>query len=113
MNKKGQALVEFIIILPIIIFIMLAIIDYGLISHNKNKLENIIGDVSSMLKNNETNDEINKFLNKNDSTLKVDIEESDKYINVRLYKKYNYITPGLNKIFNIDEIGVERIIYYE
>ena len=29
MNKKGQALVEFILILPILIFILLAIVDIG------------------------------------------------------------------------------------
>lgn len=113
MNKKGQALVEFIIILPILIFILLAIIDYGTISYTKNKLENIIGDVSSMYKNNETDEEVNRFLNNNDKDLKIDISREDKYINVKLYKTYDYITPGLNKIFKSDEISVERTIYYE
>ena len=34
-SKKGQALVEFIIILPILIFILLAVVDYGMISYTK------------------------------------------------------------------------------
>lgn len=113
MNKKGQALVEFIIILPIIIFILLAIIDYGTISHTKNKLENITTDISSMIKNNETDEEIINFVNDNDNSLNVDIKREDKYINLKLYKKYNYITPGLNKIFKTDRIELERKIYYE
>lgn len=113
MNRKGQALVEFIIILPILIFILLAIIDYGTISYTKNKLENIIVDVSNMYKNNETDEEVNRFLNNNDKDLKIDVNKEDKYINVKLYKTYDYITPGLKKIFKSDEICVERTIYYE
>jgi len=113
MNKRGQALVEFIIILPILIFIMLAIIDYGTISYNKSKIENIVTDVSSMFKNNETEEEINKFINNNDKLLKLDVKYEEKYIDIKIYKEYDYITPGLNKIFKSNEISIERKIYYE
>ena len=113
MNRKGQALVEFIIILPIIIFMLLAIIDYGTISYTKSKLENIVGDVSSMLKNKETMEEIQNFVFTNDKYLKIQVEQEDKYINLKLYKEYDYITPGLSKLFNNNEISVERTIYYE
>ena len=37
MNKKGQALVEFIIILPVIIFIIMVIIDFMMIFTYKNE----------------------------------------------------------------------------
>lgn len=111
MNKRGQALVEFIIILPIMIFIMLAIIDYGMISYTKSKIENIITDVGNMYKNNESEDEIKDFIKSNDKLLNSVINFDDKYINIKLYKKYDYITPGLNKIFKVNEISVERKIY--
>ena len=39
MNKKGQALVEFIVILPVIIFIVMMIVDFMTIFSYKNKLE--------------------------------------------------------------------------
>lgn len=113
MNKKGQALVEFIIILPILIFILLAIIDYGMISYNKSKMENILNDVSVMLKNDELVDEINRFVSSNDNDMKLNIKYEDKYINLKLSKKYNYLTPGLNKIFKLEEISAERKIYRE
>lgn len=45
MNKKGQALIEFIIILPIFIMMMLAVFDCVRIYSEKNKLESIIEDV--------------------------------------------------------------------
>ena len=113
MNKKGQALVEFIIILPILIFIMLAIIDYGMISYNKTKMENLIADVAGMYKNNESEEEIKDFIHFNDKNIKTNISYEDKYINLLLSKKYDYITPGLNKLFKINEITIERKIYNE
>ena len=113
MDKKGQALVEFIIILPILIFIMLAIIDYGIISYNKSKIENLITDVSIMLKNNESEEEIRNFIISNDRDITVNINSEGKYIYLTLGKKYEYITPGLNKLFKVNEITIERKIYYE
>ena len=112
-SKKGQALVEFIIILPILIFILLAVMDYGVISFNKSRLENIITDVGKMYKNNEVDEEINKFIKSNDKELSIKTTYEDKYINIKLYKNYNYITPGLDKIFKTKEISVERKIYNE
>lgn len=47
MNKKGQALVEFVLILPILIFIVLSIVDVGRIMIMKNHLESLIGDIDS------------------------------------------------------------------
>ena len=38
MNKKGQALVEFILILPVLLLIVMAIIDIGNIFLNKYDL---------------------------------------------------------------------------
>lgn len=113
MNKKGQALVEFIIILPIIIFILFMIIDYGIISYNRQKLENIISDIVKMKTNNESDEEIKEFIKSNDKDILIKLDEKDKYINITLEKKYNYITPGLDKIFNKDNILIERKIYNE
>ena len=39
-NKKGQALVEFVIILPIFILLVFCLIDFGRIISIKNDLEN-------------------------------------------------------------------------
>ena len=113
MNKKGQALVEFIIILPILIFILFAIIDFGLISYNRNKMENLITDISKMYSNNESVEEIESFISSNDKDISVSFKNEEKYVNIILDKKYDYITPGLNKIFNTSDIKIERKIYNE
>ena len=45
MNRKGQALIEFVLILPIFILILFATVDFGLILSKKNELENTSVDV--------------------------------------------------------------------
>ena len=46
MNKKGQALVEFIIILPVFLMLLLAVFDYVKIIQTKMDLESVIEDYS-------------------------------------------------------------------
>ena len=113
-NKKGQALVEFIIILPIILFIMLIVIDFSLILLNKNRMENILNDVVNMYKNSETIEKIDEFVNENIKETEVSFKANNEYINVYMNKDYIFLTPGLSKIFGNDyKISVERAVYYE
>ena len=44
MNKKGQALIEFVMILPILLLIVFALVDFGRIILCRIHLEGIIGD---------------------------------------------------------------------
>ena len=113
MNKRGQALVEFIIILPLIIIVMLAIIDYGSISFNKNKMEGLINDIDRMYTNSESIDEIKNFVSKNDSDIDISFVDDDKYTKIILKKNFKYITPGIESILKNNEIKVERVIYHE
>ena len=70
MNKKGQALIEFIIILPIFIMLMLAVFDYVRIYSEKSNLESVIEDV---ILSNELNDD-------NITVLKETEKDKTKYI---------------------------------
>ena len=45
MNNKGQALVEFIIIIPVLILIILAIFDYSQIIKTRSDLEDMMEEV--------------------------------------------------------------------
>ena len=51
MNKKGQALVEFILILPVLILILFVIIDFGNIFYSKYELQNQSADIVNLLFN--------------------------------------------------------------
>lgn len=114
MNKKGQALVEFVIILPVLLMILFVMIDFGLIIYNKNKLENKINDVVEMISNNESDEDIKSFINEGQNkktTYKV-IEGENKTI--KLFTSVNIITPGLNIVLdNPYKIEVSRVIYDE
>lgn len=107
MNRKGQALVEFVLILPVFLLLFFAVVDFGMILSGKNELENISVDVISMLKNDNTIEEINRIF----SDVSIDINSDNKYTTVKIYKNVKIMTPGLNLILDDPyEIAVERII---
>ena len=62
-NKKGQALVEFVIILPIFIFMLLSIIDIGKIIYFRNQLVSELNEVVDLYKNQKSYDEIADAMN--------------------------------------------------
>ena len=112
MNKKGQALVEFIIILPVFVSMLLGMIDIGKIMFFNNQIESKMDDVVSMYENKYDYEKIKKSITKdlNDTSLK--IKEDENYIEFFLEKKVDIITPGLNLIFdNPYNIKVKRVIY--
>ncbi len=87
MNNKGQALVEFVLILPIIVLLLLAVIDFGLLFHEKMKLENNLNDILIL-----NIDEMEKYAKKNN----LEIEKNEKDLTIK--KEFIFKTPGLNKI---------------
>ena len=114
MNKKGQALVEFVIILPLIVFMLLATIDIGKIFYTKNNLENKLNDVVSMYENDTDIKKIERNLKKDIKNSKLKISEDNTDIKFEITKKVEIITPGLNLIFkNPYEVKVKRVINNE
>lgn len=115
MSKKGQALVEFVLLLPIIIFIILTMFDFGNIIYQKNHLENVLSNVVSLYENNYTEKEIEDKLSLQKEEISIDIENKGrKEISISLEKKVNVITPGLNYVIdNPYEISTSRSIIYE
>ena len=109
-NNKGQVLVEFILILPVILAILLVIIDLGKIFNEKNTLENTSIDIIELYKNGKSFDEIkNKY---NDISITTNIDNN--YLTLKLKKEIEIITPGLNIVLdNPYIIEVERVVYYE
>ena len=110
MNRKGQALIEFVLILPVFILILVAIIDFGLIMGKKNELENMSVDVVTLIKNGKNIDEINNMY----SDVLITKEDSSDYIKIKLTRDIDIMTPGLNLILGSPyKIEVERNIPYE
>lgn len=107
MNRKGQALVEFVLILPVFILLLFAIVDFGTILSKKNELENNSVDMSLLIKNNMEIDEIRKIY----PELDIKLKEEEKYTNITINKDVNIITPGLNLILGDPyKVSIERVI---
>lgn len=107
MNRKGQALVEFVLILPIFIMILFSIVDFGMIFNKKNELENISIDIINLLNNNNKIEEIQKEYPKVD----IKLTNEEKYTIVEISTKVNIITPSLNRVLgNPYIVKVERKI---
>lgn len=62
-NKRGQALVEFAILLPIFVFILFACIDFGKIFYIKNNLESRMDDIITAYQETKDIEELQKNLN--------------------------------------------------
>ena len=108
-NSKGQALVEFIIVLPILLLIIMAIIDFGNIFTKKYSLENDIDAVSSMYRE-EKYDSINKYVK--DNNLSILYEKEDEFVIINLSKKVKVNTPILNNIIGKNyKIETSKTIY--
>ncbi|HIQ94886.1 TPA: pilus assembly protein [Candidatus Ventrenecus stercoripullorum] len=114
-NKKGQALVEFVIILPIFIFMLLSIIDIGKVIYFQNQLVSELNDVVDLYKNQKTYEEILNELNLQDEGVTLEIKNQDnEIITFYLKRDVEIITPGLNVIFdNPHTVTVERALSYE
>ena len=110
-NNRGQALVEFIVILPIFLLLIISVIDFGNIISKKYSLENDIDVISDMYKDAKY-EEINTYTK--DKDIEVSYENKDDLFIINLSKDIKIISPMLNLIFgNTYEINVEKSIYNE
>ena len=107
MNKKGQALVEFVLILPVFMLLIFSVYDFGMIFSKKSSLENSSSDIISLYQNGKTIDEIKELY----PSLNIsDVLDTD-YHKITITDKVKIITPGLNRILgNPYSIKVERYI---
>ena len=108
MNRRGQALVEFVLILPVFLLILFTIVDFGNFLSTKNQLETESTDIVLLLRNGKSAEEVAK------SYSKIKIEESvfeEKYNKIKISENITLINPLLYKILgNPCIVGVERIV---
>ena len=109
MNRKGQALVEFVLILPIFLFLIFATYDFGMIFNSKNVLENDSSDIVNLFKSGITLDEIKIMY----SDYNIKLSKDDKFYTLVVSSSVKMFTPGFNRIFGDPyKISVERYIPY-
>ena len=95
MNNKGQALVEFVIIMTIFIFTILAVFDLGNVVVQKYALENDIDTVVDMYEADKQTD-IESYVSSIGA--KVKYEQNGNYNKITLSKQVNIITPIVRQV---------------
>ena len=106
MNKKGQALIEFVLILPIFLFILFAIIDFGMIFSTKSNLENDSNDIINLFKSGTSLEELKEIYDDND----IDIYQKEEYYTFSISTSVKLITPGFNRIFGETLVEAKAIL---
>ena len=94
-NNKGQALIEFILILPIILMILLYTIEFGRITLKKQELESNL-DLIVTLYNENKKEEINNFANNNN--IIVTYQKTNSLTTIEIKKNINSNLPLINNI---------------
>lgn len=110
-KMKGQALVEFVIVIPILIFIIMAIIDFGNITIKKMRLENNLETIITLYKKNDFN-EINNLTAKDNFSFTYNTDNN--MTTITLSQNVKIFTPFLNiALGNNYSLETSRIIYEE
>lgn len=111
-NKKGQALAEFVMLLPVLVILLFLIIDVANIYFKKAELENTLDSVCDMVIDGKDRTYILDKIDNNDITYDVKIDGSG-YATVYLNYSVKPITPGAYSLFKNIKITTKRVILYE
>ena len=114
-NQKGQALIEFVIVLPVLIMLIFSFVDLGRIVLENNRLESL---TSIVINKYEESNDYNAVLNYIESlgyeNVNLAIKTGDGFLTIEINKSIDLVTPGLNSILGDPyNISVERVVNYE
>ena len=105
MNSKGQVLVIFVILLPIFLMILTFIIDLGMLSIKKRKIDNNTYDAVEYYLDSNDKDKTIKLIENNIEDIEVDIEDSESNVEISVSKEYK----GIYNIIYDNEIKITYI----
>jgi len=110
MNNKGQVLVSFIILLPLILLLFTIVIDLGFMYIEKRNISNNTRDAVEYYLKNKDNPNVventKKLLNKNISDIEININSDNDYVEITISKNHK-------GIFNILKSNSEISITYK
>ncbi len=110
MNNKGQALIEFILILPVLLLILMAMIDIGNIFLKKYELNEDLETVTELYKNNDTK-ELGLYLANED--IKLEDSKTNEMITITLQKQIEINAPLLKNVLGKNYIIETSKTFYE
>lgn len=104
-NSRGQALVEFVLILPVVLIILMYLIDASKIISYKTSIENDMNMVVNLYQN---KDALNKYIA--DNNLDVSYFTDNNLTTITIRKDTKYTLPTLNNILG-RKIESKRVVY--
>ena len=109
MKNKGQALVEFILVMPIFVFLLIGLLDIGNILYQKYTLETHLDEVTNYYREAKL-DKINELAKNEDFS--VSYRQVDDELEIILEKNCKVQTPLLNNVLGDTYlITTKRVIY--
>lgn len=113
-GEKGQALIEFVLILPILMLVLFAIVDFGRLFYEKISLENRFQEVLLLFEKDHNYDEALSLLNRGGKKATLETQFFSDYAELKVEMEFSFITPGLHRLLgNPYVIRLERTIPYE
>ena len=108
MNRNGQVLVSFLLILPLLLILLVFIVDMGLMKVDERKVEHVIKEaINYELKSSEINDlRVNNYIRNNLSDIRdvnVVVGTDNIKVSVRVYKKSIFNSLIKNKNYTISK----------
>lgn len=108
-SEKGQALVEFILILPLLLLLLMGMIDIGGIIYQKLTLEQDLNTVVDLYQEKDT-EELNRYLGEKKYTM--DIQKIDNKVTLTLFYHKKITTPVLKNILRGNyKLETSRVFY--
>lgn len=106
-KNSGQALIEFVIILPIILIILLYMIEFGRITLKKYELESNMELITELYKDKKT-DELNNFARSNN--IIISYSKNNDLTTITIKKNIKSNMPIINKVLG-NNMETKRTIY--
>ena len=108
-DRKGQALVEFVIILPILLLVVISMIDFGNLLYQKYQLEQDLEYISDLYIANDTN-----ALEQEKQKLHVTTVEDGSFVTLQVQKEANLASPILRRVLGDHyQIETSRKLYLQ
>lgn len=114
-NRRGQVLVLFIMILPVLLIGAACLIDSSYMLYQKNRLDHINMDVLNSVGNNidTSEEEIERLILMNDAKIvneDISIEKTDTMVSNISIDNYIYVDSIFGKLIGFDEYKVKSSI---
>lgn len=114
-KNNGQALVEFVLILPVLLLLLFMMIDFGRLFYQKIQLEDRFEtSIATFLETDNYDDAVLVLNHGQDSEATLEVKSLDSYIQFKVSIPFSFFTPGSHLIFGKPyQIRIERTVPYE